>query len=115
MAQTFTKAERLCAKNDIDGLLKEGRYFSVGEVFRVCAKPRSEGPSRLLISVPKRNFKRAVMRNLLKRRIREAYRRHKPAFAVDLMLAYLPKEALAYADIEAALVAAVKRVEETLR
>lgn len=29
---------------------------------------------KLLVSVPKRNFKRAVDRNLLKRRIREAFR-----------------------------------------
>ncbi|MBP5397363.1 MAG: ribonuclease P protein component [Bacteroidales bacterium] len=119
MAQTFTKAERLCAKNDIDGLLKEGRYFSVDGVFRICARPRmalapAGLPSRLLISVPKRSFKRAVKRNLLKRRIREAYRRHKPAVAVDLMLVYLPKEVLSYAEIEAGVVAAIARVEEAL-
>lgn len=31
----------------------------------------------LLISVPKKRFKRAVKRNLVKRQIREAYRMHK--------------------------------------
>jgi len=34
-------------------------------------------PVRLLISVPKRYFKKAVMRNLLRRRIKEAYRKNK--------------------------------------
>jgi len=34
-------------------------------------------PARILISVPKRYFKKAVMRNLLRRRIREAYRKNK--------------------------------------
>ena len=32
---------------------------------------------QILISVPKRNFKRAVDRNRLKRQIKEAYRLHK--------------------------------------
>jgi ribonuclease P protein component len=36
-----------------------------------------ETPAQLLISVPKKRFKRAVKRNLLKRRIRESYRLHK--------------------------------------
>ncbi len=38
----------------------------------------------MAVSVPKRLFKRAVDRNLLKRRIREAYRLRKPDFYSDL-------------------------------
>jgi ribonuclease P protein component len=34
----------------------------------------------VVVSVPKRTFRKAVERNLLKRRIREAYRRNKPEF-----------------------------------
>ena len=46
-----------------------------------------------MISVPKRNFKKAVMRNLLKRRIREAYRNNKhllpvPGQGSDMLIIY---------------------------
>jgi ribonuclease P protein component len=34
-------------------------------------------PAQMLVSVPKRCFKRAVKRNRVKRQIREAYRHHK--------------------------------------
>ena len=102
--QTFSKKERLCAKKDITLLLNKGRYFSVDGIFRVCLLERknegetagqtenptqSSNPSaakaRLLISVPKRHFKRAVRRNLLKRRIREAYRRIEDDAACKLL------------------------------
>ena len=123
--QTFSKKERLCAKKDITLLLNKGRYFSVDGIFRVCLLERknegetagqTENPSaakaRLLISVPKRHFKRAVRRNLLKRRIREAYRRNKPESSVDMMVIYLPAEILEYAQIEAAMRNVVARVDE---
>ncbi|MBO7511125.1 MAG: ribonuclease P protein component [Bacteroidales bacterium] len=122
--QTFSKKERLCAKKDITLLLNKGRYFSVDGIFRVCILERKEGmetaettisaapKARLLISVPKRHFKRAVRRNLLKRRIREAYRRNKPESPVDVMVIYLPAEILEYAPIEAAMREVVARIDE---
>ena len=69
---------------------------------------------QILISVPKRNFKRAVDRNLLKRRIREAYRLNK-SILVDnekLLIAYIytAKEILAYAEIEKKLVAGLVKL-----
>ena len=123
--QTFSKKERLCAKKDITLLLSKGRYFSVDGIFRVCLLERKSesdseeqttnpmpNPARLLISVPKRHFKRAVRRNLLKRRIREAYRRNKPDRSVDMMVIYLPAEILEYAQLEAAMQNVIARVDE---
>ncbi len=64
--------------------------------------PRAdEGPSRIVVSVPKRSFKRAVKRNLLKRRIRESYRRQKGLLAQpwDLLIVYTSREVLPYEAI----------------
>ena len=61
----------------------------------------------MLISVSKRNHKRAVVRNLLKRRTREAYRLHKAplceATGLHLALVYASKNVEEYRVIEAAV------------
>ena len=58
--------------------------------------------ARLLISVPKKTFKRAVKRNLYKRRIRESWRRQKhmlpEGMGVDVLVMYSSKELLTYEE-----------------
>ncbi|WP_025001850.1 ribonuclease P protein component [Prevotella dentasini] len=86
--QTFRKQERLCSKKLIDRLFTGGgshslSAFPLRAVY--CAVDDGEGESatenaaqvQLLISVPKKHFKRAVRRNRVKRQVREAYRKHK--------------------------------------
>ncbi len=70
----------------------------------------SERPGRILISVPKRFFKRAVKRNLLKRRIREAYRVRKIA-GVDILFQYNSAEIADFAVISAEVAAILERVQ----
>lgn len=75
---TFRKSERLCSKNEIEELFSNGSSFYLYP-FRVkyyLAK-REYGLPKVLFSVPKKKFKRAVDRNLIKRRLREAYRLNK--------------------------------------
>lgn len=90
-AHTLSKEERLCGKTSVSALISDGKWGTT-EHLRFCwAAGRDTGRNRLLVSVPKKFFKRAVRRNLLKRRLRESYRLQKErltASGVDLMLAY---------------------------
>lgn len=70
-------------------------------------------PTRILVSVPKRFFKRAVKRNLLKRRIREAYRQQK-IDGVDVMFQYNSQEIADSATIFREIGAILKRITDTL-
>ncbi len=78
---TFTKEERLCHKNDISVLFKEGHLLFVsGYTIRWIWTEKEEGsPVKILISVPKRFFKKAVERNRIKRVLREIFRHQKGA------------------------------------
>lgn len=99
------KEERLCGKSDIAKLLHGGHFGHEG-CLKFCwlFRPNAEG-NRVMVSVSKRLFKKAVKRNLLKRRMREAYRTSKEIFdqsfgGCDLMLIYNSKEIADYYDIK---------------
>lgn len=67
----------------------------------------------MMVSVPKRLFKRAVKRNLLKRRIREAYRTRKDLLVsapADVMFVYNSKEILDFESIRSQVESILKRI-----
>ena len=110
MAATLPKSERLCGKTAIAELMEHGKG-SVAGCLRYKCLMRDDGDavSRILISVPKRNFKRAVKRNLLKRRIRESYRLQKdllPA-GMDIAFVYISREVLPFEDVYASMTTAL--------
>jgi ribonuclease P protein component len=76
---TFTKEERLCSRKSLDLLFKNGSSFLLYP-FRISYL-RIEAPHtfpvQVVINVSKKRYKRAVDRNLIKRRTREAYRLQK--------------------------------------
>ena len=69
-----------------------------------------------MVSVPKKLFKRAVKRNLLKRRLRESYRRQKHDLlipsGVDLLITYSTKEILPYEEIYNAVSQVIVKVNK---
>lgn len=73
-----------------------------------------KGEGELAVSVPKRNFKRAVKRNLIRRRIREAYRLQlasRPgAEKYDMLIIYLSKEIEEYKVIESNVAAILEKI-----
>ena len=83
---TFPLKEHLKSKSVIDNLYANGASataFPLRAVF--LEQPATQEPiAAILINVAKRRFRHAVDRNLLKRRIREAYRTGKHEFIETL-------------------------------
>ena len=88
--ERLRKSERLCSKKRIDALFVTGgshamTAFPLKAVYRLVdsesalssSSADTEATVQVLVSVPKRHFRRAVKRNRVKRQIREAYRKHK--------------------------------------
>ena len=100
---SFPKKERLCGKTAISKLLAQGRHASVPGMRYLYMTETGNDHARLLISVPKKIFKRAVKRNLYKRRIRESWRRQKQQLnvecGIDILIIYSSKELLTYEEI----------------
>jgi len=112
----LSKQQRLRKKKEIDFLFAQGKSFNlppIRVVFLVTPNPTSN--NQLLFSVPSRVFKRAVDRNLLKRRMREAYRINQLKFnlSVKLNLAYIyiAKKALPYSEIEKKIVQSFQKLK----
>jgi ribonuclease P protein component len=79
MKHTFKKEERLCNKTLIAELYRSGSSF-LCYPFRLTwllAAAPLPSQAQVLIAVPKKRYKHAVDRNLIKRRTREAYRLQK--------------------------------------
>ncbi|MEQ9098398.1 MAG: ribonuclease P protein component [Imperialibacter sp.] len=118
---TFSKSERLKRDKRIKELFQKGSsFFLYPLLIKYMESPVPEGVNQILFSVSKKNFKRAVDRNLLRRRMFEAYRLHKhtltslPDQENFLLIAYIyvGKEKATYQLIERQLIAALKRLND---
>ena len=82
-AQGLKKRERVSSKRTIDKLFGGTNSRSLTSYPLRLVYPdmdrvlSSDAGAQMMVSVPKRYFKRAVKRNRVKRQIREAYRHHK--------------------------------------
>jgi ribonuclease P protein component len=113
MEKTYAlpKAERLRSLGAVRRLFDEGTAGFVYPFRYMVITEQSTQPSvEVLFSVPKRNHKRANKRNLLRRRMKEAYRLNKSLLAAEdrgvvigLALIYSSKELLPYKSINNAI------------
>ncbi|MBR5402951.1 MAG: ribonuclease P protein component [Bacteroidales bacterium] len=113
MPETLPKSERLRGQTAVSALFEHGKGLSSGCLrCKYIASPAHADASRIVVSVPKRLFKRAVKRNLLKRRIREAYRRQKELLSApcDILFVYSAPEVLPYEVIYADMTAILQKI-----
>jgi len=119
---SFPKSERLHSKIKINRLFTDGKSFIVyplkifynfepSEEFNVC----------ILISVPKKQFKKAIHRNRIKRLLRETYRLNKHLifekfsqrkFQIQLAFVYVANEEIDFYKLNEKMKIALQKLIE---
>ena len=96
-------------KGGVSGCL---RYKWVATCHFDQAERAEKSPSRIMVSVPKKLFHRAVKRNLLKRRMREAFRVQQGLIGpgLDILFVYISKAVLPFETIYADMTAALTEI-----
>jgi ribonuclease P protein component len=123
MKQSFSKEERLCSHRLISMLFSKGHSFHL-KPFRITwlrLTPETETPAQVLMSVPKYNFHQAVQRNLVRRRMKEAYRLNKQLLyhklagnnhQIIFCITYTAKEIVDYDHIRTKIILLLQRLIE---
>lgn len=118
---TLCKYERLKSRKEIESLFAEGgKLFEYPYLMRWhLATLPTKFSAQMLVSVPKKRFRKAVRRIKIKRLIREAYRKNKgdiyDKLAMDkkqmsIAIVYVGKELPSYDDAEKKIILLLHRL-----
>jgi ribonuclease P protein component len=120
MDQSFGKEYKLCSQILIDKLFQEGKRlrFDPFSLVYLTGNHEFKTPFQVLISVPKKQFKRAHDRNNVKRRIREILRKNKTFLDLQqdgnnkilLAVVYNYNQQLTFAEMEQKLVQSLQKL-----
>jgi ribonuclease P protein component len=122
MRQSFQKEERLKSKIVFQELISDGQSTKSHPFVLIWLKVESpqKYPIKVAFSVAKKRFPLAVDRNLLKRRIREAYRLNKNNWYDELddnyalLIVYTSKAKMDSKSIEKKLIKVFERFVESV-
>ena len=124
MRFTFSKSEKLKSLKTISKLFKEGESIFVYPIKLIYLPIEREfSPVLFTASVPKKKIRKAVLRNTLKRRMREAYRLNKHLIteplkdspqSLAIMAVFIAENALEYDAIESATKKILSRLASSL-
>lgn len=121
----FSKKEKLKSQKEIELLFKQGKsinHFPIRLIYKVKTE-KNNVPINFGISVPKKKIKLAVNRNLIKRRVREAYRLNNHDLKIKLlenqkeinmMMIYSSEQILSYKEIEEKIKVILSRLRDAL-
>lgn len=115
---TLPEEERLKGTTAVQRLMSHGRWGGAGHLRFCWVENGDSARNRIMVSVPKRQFKRAVKRNLLKRRLREAYRTQKELLdvqGVDFLVSYNCAEVLDSAAVHAEMAEVLRLIAQQAR